>query len=84
MAETDPLKSFLLDRCLYAAQSADRASLAAAIQDIVTMWPDTFGNWTAEQADAAATMKEAVMRRLAEMFAGHSEYRPEWGSTIPR
>lgn len=80
----DPLKTFLLDRALYGAQSARRDGLAPAIQDIVTMWPDTFGNWTADQADAALAMKEAVMRRLAELFAEHPEFRPEWGPTIPR
>ncbi|HEY9367546.1 hypothetical protein [Streptomyces sp.] len=30
-----------------------------------TVWPDPFGRWTADQADAAKAMKEHILRRIA-------------------
>ena len=44
---------------------------------IIRAWPDPFGNWTAEQADAARTMKETVLRAMASVYEEHPEYRPD-------
>jgi hypothetical protein len=45
---------------------------------IVEAWPDTFGLWSADQADAARAMKDVALRALAQPYADHPDYRPEW------
>lgn len=45
---------------------------------ILAAWPDPFGTWTAEQADAARAVKEQTLRLLALPYAGHYDYREEW------
>ncbi|WP_242892560.1 hypothetical protein [Actinomadura litoris] len=32
-----------------------------------TVWPDAFGQWTADQAEAARAMKQHLLRRIARM-----------------
>jgi hypothetical protein len=46
---------------------AERDALKAAIADAENCWPDPFGNWSAEQADAARTMKSILLTRLAAL-----------------
>jgi hypothetical protein len=49
-----------------------------AKKKIVERWEDPFGEWSAEQAEAARKQKEAALRHLALPFADHPEYREEW------
>ncbi|MGI5418675.1 hypothetical protein [Actinomadura luteofluorescens] len=46
------------------SQRQERRRIAAAIED-PSMWPDHFGAWTADQAEAARTMKGYILARLA-------------------
>lgn len=45
---------------------------------MVKAWPDTTGQWSGEQAEAAKTMKEHMLRLLALEFANHPQYCGEW------
>lgn len=81
MTLTDPLaalKNFLRAR-LAEDPSQDAAELHAKMR-IIRAWPDPFGNWTADQADAAIAMKEQILRALASVYAEHPDFRPEWGN----
>ena len=51
-----------------------------AKQRILSQWSDPFGQWAAEQADAAESIKDGVLRRLASIYADHPDYREEWKS----
>lgn len=61
---------------------AEDASLNAAElhskMRIIRAWPDPFGNWTAEEADAARTMKDQIIRAMAAVYCEHPDYRDEW------
>lgn len=50
----------------------------AARRHLLNHWPDPFGNWGAEQADAARAMKEYALRALAQRYETHPEFRDEW------
>lgn len=50
----------------------------AAKRRVLDAWPDSFGQWSADQADAARAMKTAVLLLLALPYAGHPDYREEW------
>lgn len=50
----------------------------AARRRLLDHWPDPFGTWGAEQADAARAMKEYALRALAARYASHPEFRVEW------
>ncbi|MEU8040889.1 DUF6221 family protein [Streptosporangium sp. NPDC049078] len=43
-------------------------------QRILASWPDPFGRWTAEQADAARAMKEQILRQFAKDYDQHPDY----------
>jgi hypothetical protein len=45
---------------------------------IIRAWPDPFGNWTADQADAAKVMKDQIIRAMASVYSEHPDYRSEW------
>jgi hypothetical protein len=45
---------------------------------VVKRWPDPFGNWTAEQAEAARAMKLETLKALALPYAYHADFRSEW------
>lgn len=47
-----------------ALYGAIREQAAAEIAE-PSVWPDPFGRWTADQADAARAMKEHIVRRIA-------------------
>jgi phage-related protein len=49
-----------------------------AKRKIVEAWPDTFGLWSADQADAARAMKDVALRALAMPYADHPDWREEW------
>lgn len=77
------LKDFLLDRIeeerkltrewpAHLAAAAYRDLKAKLV--IVDLWPDPMGQWTAEQADAARTMKQNVLWTLASAYASHPDY----------
>jgi hypothetical protein len=48
---------------------AERDVFKTAIADAFGRWPDPFGSWTAEQADAARTMKTYMLARLNAALA---------------
>ncbi|WNI19232.1 DUF6221 family protein [Actinacidiphila sp. ITFR-21] len=60
-----------------AEDSALGAAELHAKMRIIRAWPDPFGNWTAEQAEAARAMKEAVLRAMASVYEEHPDYRPD-------
>jgi hypothetical protein len=80
--DLDALKAFLNARFdeQEAAAEAPAFVLAdvAAKRRMLKAWPDTFGNWTADQADAAKAMKEKMLCLLALPYADQPDYRPEW------
>jgi hypothetical protein len=49
-----------------------------AKRQIVERWPDPFGQWTAEQAEAARAAKDFAVRALASVYADHPDYCEEW------
>lgn len=53
----------------------------AAKRAIVKSWRDPFGNWTAEQADAARAQKERTLILLAQPYAEHPDFDPAWSVT---
>ncbi|MGV9588311.1 DUF6221 family protein [Streptomyces tendae] len=61
---------------------ADDEALSAAElhakMRIIRAWPDPFGNWTADQADAAKAMKDQIIRAMAAVYCEHPDYRDEW------
>ncbi len=81
-AETDDqlfrIKSFLLarlaDREQHVRERWDGESgpvallLIASQRAIVNAWADPMGQWTADQADAAAAQKLLMLRRMAEEY----------------
>jgi hypothetical protein len=40
----------------------------AAMRKVLDAWPNPFGNWTADQADAARAMKAQILELLAEPY----------------
>lgn len=48
------------------ASDATDAVLAVIEQRVSQCWPDPFGKWSAEQADAAKAMKEDILRVLGK------------------
>ena len=46
------------------ALKAELAEARAAIHQVFDCWADPFGNWTAEQADAARAQKSQMLQRL--------------------
>jgi len=50
----------------------------AAKRAIIAVWPDLFGAWTAEQAEAATAVKDHMRRALAAAYADHTDFRQEW------
>lgn len=40
-----------------------------ALRKVIDCWPDPFGNWSAEQAEAARAMKAEILRLLARPTA---------------
>lgn len=53
---------FLAEMAAHERQVRER--VAALIED-PSMWPDHFGAWTADQAEAARTMKGYILARIA-------------------
>jgi hypothetical protein len=45
---------------------------------MLAAWPDSFGQWNADQAEAARAMKLHMLKLLALPYAEHPEYRIEW------
>jgi hypothetical protein len=50
----------------------------AAKRTILVHWPDPFGNWTAEQAEAVRAVKLRAFRALAAIWSGHPDYDRSW------
>lgn len=48
------------------ASDATDAILAVIKERVAECWPDPFGNWSADQADAAKAMKEHLLRLISE------------------
>lgn len=76
---------YLLPAALYdflRARLAEDAALSVAElhakMRIIRAWPDPFGNWTADQADAAKAMKDQIIRAMASVYSEHPDYRSEW------
>lgn len=78
--EAEDVHSVSVDLAEHIARHAPARVLAEvdAKRRILDAWPDSFGLWSADQADAAKTMKVAVLLLLAVPYAEHPDYRPEW------
>jgi hypothetical protein len=58
--------------------------LIASQRALVTAWADPFGEWTADQADAAAVQKLLMLCSFSEEFSNHPDYQQEWAPRMPR
>lgn len=80
MNAQDVLPAALYDflRARLAEDGALSAAELHAKMRIIRAWPDPFGNWTADQADAAKVMKDQIIRAMASVYSEHPDYRSEW------
>lgn len=73
-----------LEDCCYLPGPCNCGIPASVLADIaakrrmLTAWPDSMGQWSAEQADAARAMKEQMFAALAAPFADQPGYRQRW------
>ena len=49
---------------------------------ILALWPDPFGNWTADQAVAARAVKDQVVRILASVYGDGPERTRMWRDLV--
>jgi hypothetical protein len=50
----------------------------SAKRRVLLIWTDPTGRWSAEQADAARSIKERALRYLAQPYAEHPDFDPAW------